>query len=116
MKERLIDYLAKKAITGRHNLSEVPAWVIDATIEFINKDVNNPYKIAIEKAWDILSIIDECTVEQQVKNIVEYGDQGEDIDCIEDVQPAEMFELTFTCETFLDQIGWKEEFRDRLPK
>lgn len=63
----------------------------------------NPIKLAYIKAGDYLSGNDNI---KQVKLIVAHENENDLIDWVDGVEVCERFESSFTCETFLEQIGY----------
>ena len=99
-------FLRSKAKELKSDFNDVPAWVIEASNEFIEKSKPSAKDKAIESASHYLCDSDELTIEEQIEAIANHEDQYDMIDNVEGVIVWEKVEWSFTCDSFLDQIGW----------
>ena len=99
-------FLRSKAKELKSDFNDVPKWVIEASNEFIEKSKPSAKDKAIEAAGHYLCDSDEMTIEEQIEAIANHEDQSDMIDNVEGVIVWEKVEWSFTCDSFLDQIGW----------
>lgn len=98
-------FLRKKAKTLKSDFNDVPQWVIDASNEFIEQSKPSEEENAIELASHYLSD-GELSIKEMVEAIANHEDQSDMIDDVEGVVVWEKVEWTFTCEQFLEEIGY----------
>lgn len=98
-------FLRSKAKELKSDFNDVPQWVIDASNDFIEKSKPSAKEKAIELASHYLSDGDLST-EEMIEAIAEHEDQSDMIDNVDGVVVWEKVEYSFTCEDFLNEIGW----------
>jgi hypothetical protein len=109
MAKTLEDFLKEKAAELKVNYDNVPKWVIKAANEYIEQHVPKE-PTAREKAIELAShyLCDgDLTTEQMVEAIANNEDEDDLIDNVDGVIVWEKVEYEFTCEQFLDDIGWE---------
>ncbi len=99
-------FLRSKAKELKSDFNDVPQWVIEASNEFIEKSQPSARDKAIELAGHYLCEPDDMTIEEAIEAIANHPDQRDMIDNVEGVIVWEKVEYAFTCEDFLNEIGW----------
>ena len=101
-------FLRSKAKQLKSDFNDVPKWVIDASNEFIEQSKLSERDIMIERASHYLCDGD-LTTEEMVDAIANHEDQYDMIDNVEGVKVWEKVEYSFTCDDFLQEIGYVEK-------
>jgi hypothetical protein len=109
MSKTLEQFLKKRSKELKSNWNDVPKWVIKAANEYIEQHVPKE-PTAREKAIDLAAhyLCDgDLTTEQMVEAIANHEDEDQLIDNVDGVIVWQKVEYQFTCEQFLDEIGWE---------
>ena len=65
----------------------------------------------IAKAGEYLTFDEDVDIIKAIKSIAKHKDQTKIIDYLKDVSVWQKVEMEFTCEQFLEQIGYRSEER-----
>jgi hypothetical protein len=113
--EAVKDYLIDLAINDRLplDMTEISEYGIE---EAIKSALPTKRDEIIAKASELLAYDSEISTEEMIKRIVKCKDENEIIDYIDGVDVWEKVEYSFTCEQFLEQIGYDEKAFKKKPK
>lgn len=103
-------FLRKRAKELKSDWEDVPMWIIHEANKFFEQDKPTPREQMIEKAEMFLSYDSEVTIAQMIEAIANHEDENDLIDNVEGVLVWEKVEWSFTCEQFLEQIGFNSDF------
>lgn len=104
-------YLRKRAKELKSDWNDVPMWIIEEANKFFEASKPTKRQEIIERASHYLS---GCSSDEEIATMVDLiaknEDENEIIDYIEGVIVWEKVEYSFTCEQFLDEIGFTGDF------